>query len=704
MAIIVSDMRKAFRGVTVLDSTSFMVADGEFFSLLGPEKSGKSTIISCLSTLTNPDSGLVEINGRNLGVADESIAADIGVVFESIFLDLKLTVRGNISFHAALHGLSDEGLEDLAARLDITSVLNRRLGTLSIGEQRRVDFARALVHSPGVLLLDEPVKGLDPHSTEVIWQVIEEELERGTTILMATEDASTAARADRMGILIAGQVVATGTSSSLVEEYCPSVLLLRLADPRAAKQELESVGIPMPAPGANGEVELQLDSATARDVIALLGDQVLSFEFHNGDLEEVVRVLSGKGVPVRTDNVRNHDEVDEADNPIDEAGETEEVTEIEGVEGEYWDDRVIAPVWSNDWEAANVPEGETERWDDDIYIRNDVHHLDRTPFVDGDDEDKLPVKDEIPSPVILPGAGSPSDTEELDDDFSDDPFDEAVNSSWEEGLDEDEWEEPVQHWRKARGFADTGRGAYQLDDPVMDDDESVQRTDDFYEDDSVYDRDPGYGQDGDDPDSVDDQDFEDDHIFGDDQIFEDDQGVELGADFDQDSTYDRDADDRDAYYRDADGRDSADRRPTDRDSADRGVTHHTLTPVDPFMDDPDAGPIENHDYLAELNEIIREEQRRVKEADQLDRLAIVSRLLEDAVLTDPLPPFDETFPIDRLPFARDIAAPKPRRTTWYEEMRRPINEEMAKQARIKLAVEKRIEEARRRRDERGGVA
>ena len=647
MAIIVSDMCKSFHGVTALDSTSFMVADGELFSLLGPENSGKSTIISCLSTLSTPDSGLAEINGRTLGVADESIAADIGVLFESIFLDLKLTVRGNIAFYAALHGISDEGLNNLAARLDITAILNRRLGTLSIGEQRRVDLARALIHNPAVLLLDEPVRGLDPHSASVIWKVIGEELEQGTTILLATEDAGTAIQADRVGILIAGRVLAMGTPGALISDYCPSVLLLRLADPDASARELASVGIFMPDPDPDGQVELQLDPTSARDVISLLGDQVLTFEFRNGTLDEVVRVLSREDAEFSTDDAHvlpydsepadeevpddaEEDDIPGDDSEMDDFAEDDEViaftedddevtdfTEDDSdadylsgddpdagysledtgqMEGGVWDDRVIAPVWSSG--AQEEPEYYedygTEPWDDEIYIRSDVHDPD--------------------SALILPRREY-SEAPETGADETD--------VQWDEEWEDEPGRAVPEHWLKAQGFADTGRrGDYHPAEPY-----DVEDDDTAYEEDAD---DSAYGEE-----------YEDGSAEADDYASDDDQPIDVHDD---------------------------------------------------------------QDHLSELNEIIWEEQRRVDQADQLDRLAIVTRLLEDAVLTDPLPPFDETFPIDHLPYvARDFSAPKPRSTTWYEEMRRPINEEMAKQARIQLAVEKRIEEARRRLDEQGGL-
>jgi len=679
VAIIVSDLRKSFHGIPALDSTSFMVRDSEFFCLLGQQNSGKSTVISCLSGLTVPDSGLAQIDGRTVGAVDESIAADLGVIFESIFLDLKLTVRGNISFHAALHGISDDVIPDLAARLDITGILNRRLDTLSLGEQRRVDFARALVHTPKVLLLDEPVKGLDPRSAAVIWDVIWEELEYGTTILMATEDAETAAQADRVGVLISGKVAAAGTPDSLVDQYCPSVLALKLAAPRISQHELASVGIDMPDPDENGVVDLRLDSASARDVITLLGDQVLHFEFRNGTLEEVVRVLSRHDVHASTDDVRMvrpvHEETAKpasahtaraADNAETvrsaEKAHTSRTAKTKDVEDEdpeededaYGNDWVIAPVWAPEDRLPSEPN--EEPWDDDIYIRSDLHDQDNLRG-----QGSLSDRDSFSDRDSTPNRGSTQVLSSLtsDDPDPDPPFAEE-DPAWEPW--DDDAIEPQGNWRKARGFADTGRrGDYRLSD------DSVQRTDDLYDQDPVY-ADP-------------------------DEVFDEDDRLYAAGDQPDGTQYD------DGRYVEDDAQYADDDRYAD-DGLDEGDNGFDAA-SQPSFDQPSA---ERRDPLSDLHDVIWKEQRRASQADQLDRLAIVTRLLEDAVLTDPLPPFDEKFPIDRLPFvARDYSAPKPH-TTWYEEMRKPINEEMAKQARVKLAVEKRIEEARRRREEQGGLA
>jgi len=651
VAIIVSDMRKSFHGVTAIDKTSFTVEDSEFFAVLGPQGSGKSTLIACLSTLVEPDSGLVEINGHTRGDS-EAIAADIGVLFESIYLDLNLTVRQNISFHAALRGIEDEDsrLDRLAARLDITQILNRRLGRVSPGEQRRVDLARALIHSPTVLLVDEPTLGLDPHSTAVIWRVIQEQHDRGTTILLATEDASAAERAERVGILVDGRMMATGSPASLVADYCPSVLTMDLADPKSCRRELASLDIDMPDPDPDGRVTWRLDSMIARDVLSLLSTRVRQFEFRNGTLEEVVRVFA-----------EEYAEFDEE--PYPESAEEDVIAQDETEWYEQADfDGVIAPVWSEE-----DTEEETEQFgpevveyeeepleledpfeEDSDQVEEEVEPFgeDYEPF----DEDYEPFDEVDEVDEVEPFAeetATPEEAEYLHDIEAQDAEDYSQWTEWAKA--EATPLPPQQHWSRARRFSDAGRGveirgpyiephpqgSTPPEEPVLEEEFfAATPVDDDTEEDAYQPDDVSVGE----------LPYEDEEF-----AYEDEDGF-----FD------------DEYY-------------------------ETFTPED------EISVIERE--IAQAEDEIGQIEERAREAEHLDRLAIVSRLLEDAVLEDPLPPFDEKFPIDRLPFVTQelTAPPPPRRTTWYEEMRRPINEEMAKQARIKLAVEKRLEEARRRR-------
>jgi len=171
--LVVEDLHQSFGLVRAVDGLSFEVDPDSVFAFLG---AGKSTTIACLTTVLKPDSGTVVINGRRVGRDDDAIKADIGVVFQSSVLDPLLTPVENLCLRAKFYRLSNPTavIDRLITLLDLRSFAHRRYGVLSGGEKRRTDIARALVHSPSILFLDEPTAGLDPQSRLKVWTTIAE--------------------------------------------------------------------------------------------------------------------------------------------------------------------------------------------------------------------------------------------------------------------------------------------------------------------------------------------------------------------------------------------------------------------------------------------------------------------------------------------------------------------------------------------------
>lgn len=220
----ISNLCKSFGEVKAVNDLSFTVKEGELFAFLGVNGAGKSTTISIMSGLLPKDSGEVVINGVNIDTGIDQIKKSLGIVYQSSLLDKSLTVRSNLESRAALYGIFGEELEakidELAKALDFERLMKRTVGRLSGGERRRIDIARALLHSPSILILDEPTTGLDPQTRKLLWSVIGKERKtRGMTVFLTTHYMEEAAEADYIVILDGGKTSAEGTPIELKNSY-----------------------------------------------------------------------------------------------------------------------------------------------------------------------------------------------------------------------------------------------------------------------------------------------------------------------------------------------------------------------------------------------------------------------------------------------------------------------------------------------------
>jgi ABC-2 type transport system ATP-binding protein len=220
--LIVENVVKRFGDVTALDHVSLQVAPGEFVALLGQNGAGKSTLFQLLSGLFVADGGAIHIYGHDIGRDPVPALAGLGIVFQQPTLDMDISVRANLRFHGGLHGLSarlqDRRLADVMARLGLTDISGRKVRELSGGNRRRVELARALMHEPRILLMDEPTVGLDPASRRDLLSHVMELRGSGVGVLWATHLVDEAEGADRVVILHRGKVLREGPPAALIEE------------------------------------------------------------------------------------------------------------------------------------------------------------------------------------------------------------------------------------------------------------------------------------------------------------------------------------------------------------------------------------------------------------------------------------------------------------------------------------------------------
>ncbi|MGC9109822.1 MAG: ABC transporter ATP-binding protein [Caldimicrobium sp.] len=223
LALEIKDLRKNYGDRKALKGISFQIFKGELFSLLGPNGAGKTTTLRIISGLTTPTSGNIYIFGKDLFEDELWAKRRIGLVPQQINLDLELTVEENLFIHGLLFKMSlkeiKEKIEELLEMSDLAERRKSKVKELSGGLRRRLLIVRALMHSPELLLLDEPTVGLDPHIRRKIWSFIKSIQAKGTTILLTThymEEAETLS--DRVAFINKGEIVAIDTPSNFIKK------------------------------------------------------------------------------------------------------------------------------------------------------------------------------------------------------------------------------------------------------------------------------------------------------------------------------------------------------------------------------------------------------------------------------------------------------------------------------------------------------
>ena len=220
-ALLLEQVVKTYGPVRALDGVSLVAEPGEFIALLGPNGAGKTTLFQLLSGLFVPDSGRIVVMGHDMLRDPVPALAQLGIVFQQPTLDLELSVNANLQFHAGLHGIpravARGRIARELARLGLAERANDKTAQLSGGNRRRVELARALLHEPRLLLMDEATVGLDPASRgDLIRLMLNMRAERNVAVLWATHLCDEVADADRVVVLHRGKVLADTTPAELV--------------------------------------------------------------------------------------------------------------------------------------------------------------------------------------------------------------------------------------------------------------------------------------------------------------------------------------------------------------------------------------------------------------------------------------------------------------------------------------------------------
>ncbi|MDY4709905.1 MAG: ABC transporter ATP-binding protein [Eubacteriales bacterium] len=290
----IKNLDKSFREVHAVNDLSLKVKEGELFAFLGVNGAGKSTTISIMCGTLPKDGGEVIIDGKNVDTDMKEITKELGVVFQTSVLDAKLSVKDNLMSRASLYGImgaeAKQRIKELASLLNFTDLLNRTLEKLSGGQRRRIDVARALLHRPRILILDEPTTGLDPEARKTLWQVITDlRKQENMTVFLTTHYMEEAADADYVVILDNGKIAAEGTPLQLKNEFTGDFITLYHAN----ENDIKNLGLPYEIIKDACRVAVK-NTEEARNLIMKYPSLFTDFEITKGKMDDVFLAVTGK--------------------------------------------------------------------------------------------------------------------------------------------------------------------------------------------------------------------------------------------------------------------------------------------------------------------------------------------------------------------------------------------------------------------------
>lgn len=292
----IQHLYKSFGPVKAVQDLSFRVKEGELFAFLGVNGAGKSTTINILCGQLRKDNGSVKINGFEPTENPEKVRRALGVVFQNSVLDKALTVYENLESRAALYGIHGRAfkdrLQELSGMLGFGDLLRRTVGKLSGGQRRRIDIARALLHRPDILILDEPTTGLDPQTRKTLWDVVDNlRKTENMTVFLTTHYMEEAADADYVVILDSGKIAAEGTPLTLKNTYTGDFITLY----QVSEEEIRSFGRPYEALRDGYRVPVE-NTEKATQLILQHPAIFRDYEITKGKMDDVFLAVTGKNL------------------------------------------------------------------------------------------------------------------------------------------------------------------------------------------------------------------------------------------------------------------------------------------------------------------------------------------------------------------------------------------------------------------------
>lgn len=290
----IKNLSKRFGDLVAVNDISFNVKEGSLFAFLGLNGAGKSTTINMVCGVYKKDSGSIIIDGKEIDSHFEEIKPLLGVVYQDSVLDKQLSVKDNLICRASLYGINKEEFNKKTEYLDklfkIKELFDRPVGKLSGGQRRRVDIVRAVIHSPKILILDEPTTGLDPQTRKMVWEAIDLlRKQNNLTVFLTTHYMEEVTDADNVIILDKGQIVAEGSPLDLKNKFTGDFITIY----NILEEEIKMLGLPyqkLP----NG-FRLQVSSTSeATNLIIKFPEIFKDYEITKGKMDDVFLSATGK--------------------------------------------------------------------------------------------------------------------------------------------------------------------------------------------------------------------------------------------------------------------------------------------------------------------------------------------------------------------------------------------------------------------------
>ena len=300
----ITNVSKNFGKVKAVNNISFKVKKGEMFAYLGVNGAGKSTTISMICGTLKKDSGSILVCGEDIEKDSNYIKNKIGVVFQNSVLDQTLSVYENLKYRASLYNITGnefkKRFKELSKMFELNEIKRQKIKTLSGGQRRRVDIARAIIHNPEFLILDEPTTGLDPNTRKKLWNIIRDLREQnGMTVFLTTHYMEEAADADFIIIIEKGKIITEGTPLDLKNKYAKDTISIYNVE------ENDVMKLKLPYTKIRDGFKLEVDNTSvATDLIIKNKDIFKDYEIIKGKMDDVF--LNATGNELEALNEKNN--------------------------------------------------------------------------------------------------------------------------------------------------------------------------------------------------------------------------------------------------------------------------------------------------------------------------------------------------------------------------------------------------------------